>query len=89
MSYCYEIEKKALFTERGIEMLTRMRGKARELLAQAGAVRADKIIAAAGGGDSWTMLAALDYMVEKGDLRRVTSPSHTWGQHQVFVDGRA
>lgn len=89
MSYSYERDKADLFTEHGVEMLVRMRDKARELLKTAGAVRADKIMDAAGGGSSWTMLAALDYMVEKGDLRRVTAAGQTWGQHQVFVDGRA
>ena len=87
MSYSYREEKPNLFTEQGVEMLTRMRDKAMELLQVAGAVRADKIIEAAGGGSSWTMLAALDYMVEKGDLRRVTTDGQTWGQHQVFVSG--
>lgn len=85
--YSYETEKPALFTERGVEMLTKMRDRAKALLAEAGAVRADKIMAVA-TGSSWTMMAALDYMVEKGDLRRVTAQGETWGQHQVFVDGR-
>ncbi len=86
--YSYETEKPALFTERGVETLTKMRDRAKALLAEAGAVRADKIMEVA-TGSSWTMMAALDYMVEKGDLRRVTAKSDTWGQHQVFVDGRA
>jgi len=89
MSYSYERQKADLFTERGVEMLTRMRDKARELLKAAGAVRADKIMDAAGGGSSWTMQAALDYMVEKGDLQRVTAAGQTRAQHQVFVDGHA
>lgn len=88
MCYCYETEKHALFTESGVDMLMKMRDHARGLLRAAGAARADKIMEAA-TGSTWTMLAAIDYMVEKGELRRVTAPGQTWGQHQVFVSGDA
>lgn len=87
MNYCYEKEKPSLFTEQGVDTLMRMRDKARALLKEAGAVRADKIMDAAGPVGSWTMMAALDYMVEKGELRRVSAKGDTWGQHQVFTDG--
>jgi hypothetical protein len=86
MSYCYEKEKPALFTEDGVTTLMAMRDKARELLKVSGAVRADKIIAA-GSGDSWTMLAALDYLVEKGELQRVATQKATWAQLEIFVSG--
>jgi hypothetical protein len=35
-------------------------------------------------GDSWTMLACLDYLVENGEIREITG-SAVAGQNRVFV----
>ena len=88
MSYKYETEKAALFTESGAEVLLAVRDEAKRLIAEAGACTSGKAMSKA-SGSSWTMLAALDYLVERGELRRVTAPGATWGQDQVFVSGRA
>jgi hypothetical protein len=87
MSYSYEKEKANLFTESGAATLLAVRDEAQRLIATAGACTAEKAMQKA-SGSSWTMLAALDYMVERGELRRVTAQGETWGQHQVFVAGR-
>jgi hypothetical protein len=84
VSYSYEAERKNLFTEEGVATLTKMRDEAKRLIGIAGAASAGKIMAVA-TGSSWTMLAALDYMVEKGDIRRVTEKGATCGQHQIFT----
>ena len=84
MSYCYEEERANLFTEDGVEMLTAIRDKARELLRKAGAFSAGHAMESV-AGSSWTMLAALDYLVEKGEIVRVTDKHATWGQHQIFT----
>ncbi len=86
MGYKYEREKPELFTEDGFKLLMKLRDEAKRLIAEAGVARADKIMTGA-TGSSWTMLAALDYMVECGDLRRVTARDDTAGQHQVFSGG--
>lgn len=86
MSYNYQQQRHKIFTEDGTRMLMRMRDKARELLNLSGAVIASKIMMAS-SGDGWQMLACIDYMVEQGDLRRVTGEFDTAGQDQVFVDG--
>jgi hypothetical protein len=85
MSYNYELQRHEIFSEDGIKTLVKMRDKAKELIKVAGAARADKIMSAT-MGDSWTMLAALDYMVETGDLYRVTAERTTMGQHQIFTE---
>lgn len=86
--YDYKKERPAVFTESGVRMLTEMRDRAFSLLQTSGAVRADKIFAGT-HGHTWHMMAVLDYMVETGDLRRVTAVDETAGQHQVFVRGRS
>lgn len=86
MSYDYADERPKLFTERGVEALSEVRRNVARALAAGGAVMAAKAIAGA-PGDTWIQLAALDYMVEKGELREVTDPAEVWGQHRVFVIG--
>ena len=84
MSYKYETEKAALFSESGAAILLAVRDEAMRLIASAGACTSGKAMGKA-SGSSWTMLAALDYLVERGELRRVTTRGATAGQDQVFV----
>lgn len=83
MSYSYETERQNLFTESGMEILLKIRDNAKRLLDVAGAFTAERAMQNV-GGSGWTMLAAFDYMVEKGELVRL-SPAGTWGQYQVFT----
>lgn len=83
MSYRYAEIRPELFTERGVEMLTRIRRNVGERLVQAGAVRAIEAWTGV-SGDSWLMLACLDYMVEQREIREVTG-SDAWGQHRIFA----
>lgn len=82
MSYSYVIQRSEVFTESGSIMFTRIRDKVRELLAVAGAFEMGKAIT--GSGDSWTMLACVDRMVELGEIREISQPGCA-GQHRVFV----
>lgn len=86
MAYSYATERSCVFTEDGQVMFLKVRDRAKELLAQAGAVRCDKLIAAAGSGSSWNMLACVDRLVELGELREV-SQSNCAGQHRIFIAG--
>lgn len=83
MSYSYATERENLFTESGVAMLVKVRDNCRSLLDTAGAFQAEKawknVL-----GSNWTMLACLDYMVEKGELKEISEPG-CWGQHRVFV----
>ena len=88
MSYNYGSQKAALFTEDGAEILLAVRDEALRLLAEAGAFTCGKATRNA-MGDAWTALAALDYLIERGELRRVTPVGTVHGQDEVFVAGRA
>jgi len=81
--YDYQIEKPKLFTEDGQEMFLKIRDKVQALLETAGAFKSENAIHAV-CGDTWTMLACLDRLVELGEIREITDSS-VWGQHKVFV----
>jgi hypothetical protein len=87
MPYSYQEERARLFTEDGSVTLTKIRDNVRHLLTVAGAVRSGEAMKGV-SGDSWTMLAALDRMVEMGEIQELTGPS-AYGQHRVFVRGMA
>lgn len=88
MSYCYEVEKAALMTHEGMRLVLEVKDEATRLIALAGACTADRALNTV-SGSSWTQLAALDYLVETGYLRRVLPREQTRGQDQVFVAGRS
>lgn len=83
MSYQYQTERQKLFTETGVEMIAKVRDNVRELLRAAGAFRSQWAWKGV-TGDTWMMLAALDYLVEKGEIREV-NPGTYVGQHRLFV----
>ncbi len=83
MSYNYETEKPWIFTDAGQRQFLKVRDFAFKTLKHAGAVSAGKLIDAAGGGDSFKMMACVDRLVELEDLRCVYSKG-AW-QQQVYV----
>ncbi len=82
--YSYSEEKPKIFTEEGQKMFLAIRDHVHDLLEQAGAVRMGEAFATCGGGDSWTMLACVDRLVELGEIAEITDSS-TAGQDRVFV----
>lgn len=86
MSYSYEEMRPVLFTEEGIKTLAKVRRNVYPALHRAGAIRAaeawDGVL-----GDSWLMLACIDYLVEQGEIREVTSDPRLFAQHRVYVRG--
>lgn len=76
MAYAYTQMRPDLFTERGVEMLDKVRANVQRLLRQAGAFRAQEAWEGI-GGDGWLKLAALDYMLEKGEIREVVAGRST------------
>lgn len=85
MGYDYQKERAALFTEDGVKFLIKLRDNVKRLCKLAGAVRASEAWNGTDGGNTWTMLAGLDYLVERGEIREITAPDSVWGQHRVFV----
>jgi hypothetical protein len=82
--YNYSTQKPQIFTEDGQVMFLRIRDRTKDLLKKAGAARCQEMMEGAGGGDSWTMLACIDRLVELKEIREVT-PANVAGQHRVFV----
>jgi len=85
-SYSYEKYRASVFTDEGQRMFLRIRDFIHGQLREGGAVRVAEIIRNAGAGDSWTMLACVDRMVELGEIREVTANDDVVGQHRVFVE---
>ena len=85
MSYNYVTEKPNLFSEKGVEMLLQIRENAESMLAQSGAFLSSR--ATNVSGNSWTALAALDYLAERGEIQRVERTGYVWAQHEVFIAG--
>jgi len=81
--YNYEKERADIFTEDGQIMFLKIRDQVKKLLKQAGAVRAAEAMREA-TGNSWTMLACLDRLVELKEIREITDET-ALGQYRVFV----
>ena len=85
-NYNYEEIRDELFTERGVDLLMQMRDHSTKLLFQAGAYTFEKVVRTLrGGNDTWLMMAALDYMVERKEIKQVYDPSNT--MNRVYTKG--
>ena len=80
MSYNYETEKQALFTEEGQETFIKLRDGVLAKVKETGAITMGA--AMIGTGSSWTLMACVHRMVELGDLESVWDKGA--GQHEVF-----
>ena len=72
MSYSYEKERQSIFTEDGIQMLMKIRDNVKRLADISGAFTVGRAISNT-TGDSWQMLACLDYLEETSEIRKVYS----------------
>ena len=82
MPYNYETERPVIFTDDGQRMFLKIRDKAQRLLHASGAFRLQEVISDC-VGDSWTMLACVDRMVELNEIKEITKD--VAGQHRVFI----
>ena len=89
MSYRYSNERPYVFTEEGQFNFLKVRDFAKDILAKAGAVRADKLLAVPRSGSSWQSMALIDHLVEIGELRELLDDrdNRAW-QHRVFENGK-
>lgn len=85
--YSYTTERAAVFTESGQVMFLRIRDHAQELLKASGAAMMGAIIENQ-SGNSWSMLACVDRLVELGELREIPQEGGCAGQHRIFVSGK-
>ena len=83
--YDYETQKQKILTDSGQRMFLAIREHTWSLLKNAGAARMQEIMHGAGSGDSWTMLACVDHLVELGEIKELTQKGSVDGHHRVFV----
>ncbi len=87
MAYCYETEKPAVFLPENQAMFLSIRDKAFRLFELAGCATLENIISGQ-TGDSFTMIACVDRLVELGELRAVNVPIVA-SQYQIYARGFA
>lgn len=81
--YNYSEQKKKIFTEDGQVIFLEVRDKAQQLLDGAGAFRLQELMTWL-TGDSWTIIACVDRLVELGEIREIPQ-GKVMGQDRVFV----
>lgn len=83
VSYNYETQRKEVFTESGQVTFLKIRDNVQELLKLAGAFQMIKAWECV-GGDTWTMIACVDRLVELGELTEI-NPGKYLGQYRIFI----
>lgn len=85
--YQYENMRPKLFTDEGLDTFLKIRDRAHRLISEGGAFTLGAAIRGA-SGDSWLMLACVDRLLEKEEIREVTDPKKVAAQDRVFVGRR-
>lgn len=85
MSYSYDTEKHFVFTDEGQRMLLRVRDFAEKAMNLSGAVRADKLMSAAGAGSSWAKMSCVDRLCELGELHLIPGTDRNAWQFGVYI----
>jgi hypothetical protein len=90
MVYDYTTERKVIFTDAGLDAVMRVRDFVLRALELHGAVTAGRAMKEASGpiANSWEMMACVDYLVERGEVRCVNEGPHTAWQNRVLVSNR-
>ena len=81
--YNYATERPFVFTEEGQVKFLEIRDRAKKLLSDAGAFNQESVTSGT-GGDSWSIMACVDRLVELGEIVEV-SRGEVAGQYRVFV----
>lgn len=83
MNYDYSTERNKIFTDKGQREFLKVRDRAHKLLEEAGAFMMFSALRDI-SGDTWTMMAYVDRLVELGEIKEITPPNVP-GQNRVFV----
>ena len=87
MVYTYETEKENIFTESGTKLLLKIYDNALRMIEYSGAVMMCNLWEDC-AGDSWALMACVDYLLELEKIHEVTEPG-TMGQYRVFIQNLA
>lgn len=88
MSYVYREHRPFTLTDEGQRKTADVLDFARRALELSGAVQAGKLLAAAGSGDSWQLMACVERLVELEYLAPLPCNAGLAWQSGVFVAGR-
>lgn len=83
--YKYQNERENVFTEKGQVMFLKIRDNTLKCLSVSGAISLGKAISCGIGGQSFTMIACVDRLVELGEIREVKQGVRVSGQNRIFV----
>lgn len=81
--YVYEDLKSKIFTEEGQAMFLKIRDNVKNLIDKAGVVTMGRATSGT-TGDSWTMMACVDRLVELGEIIEVEQVKTPMGQYRIF-----
>lgn len=84
MSYKYEEIKPRIFEEDNQVLFLKIRDQVKAALAKTGAFRLGDTVLMHNCGDSWTMLACVDRLVELKEIREVTN-GNCAAQERIFT----
>lgn len=79
MSYRYQDVRPRLFTEQGFRLIQQVRDTGAKLTSRLLYAREREC-----SGDSWMMLAAVDYLVEEKQFKRIETEEQTSTQDRVY-----
>lgn len=83
--YKYENERPTLFTENGMNVVIKVRDEARRLLSISGCFMLGHLMSKV-TGDSWTTMAAVDYLCERGEMKEVVQSISVMSQHKIYKE---
>jgi len=83
MSYDYAAERYKVLTPEGQKQMFSIRRRMEEMIEYSGVVTLGKATSNE-VGDSWTMMACVDYLVEMGEFVEVGLTGHYAGQDRIF-----
>ena len=84
--YDYEEQTHALFTPAGVDTIIAVLNHARKLIEASGVAKMSHLLEAA-TGDSWQLMACVEYLEKWEYLKEVPLQGEVWGQHRIFRAG--
>ena len=82
--YDYNVERKFIFTEEGQDALQKVRANIEKNIKGSGCIRMAEAIRGL-TGDSWSMLACVDFLVEKKEIVEIKQAREPAGQYRIFA----
>jgi hypothetical protein len=83
--YNYNDFKPKVFEEKNQEKFLNVRDKVHKTIKIAGCITMGEATSNVGGGDSWTLMAMVDRLVELGEIYEVKQAEEPLGQYRIFM----